>query len=76
MMDPIQILTEIRVTLAQCRCETFEDVGKAVAWHVLYNAGQHLEGKFPVINHSQIGILQGFATNQHYPSSIELEDVA
>jgi hypothetical protein len=76
MLDPIGILTEIRVSFAKRRCETLEDAGRALVWHVLNNAVEHLDGRFPVTHRSQVGILQSFAINQDYPSSVETEDVA
>jgi hypothetical protein len=76
MMDPIQILEKIRIGFAKRRCETLEDAGRALVWHVLNNAIDHLDGRLPVIHRSQIGLLQSFAINQDYPSSVEAEDVA
>jgi hypothetical protein len=75
MMDPIQILSKIRQGFAKHRCETLEDAGAALVWQVLDNAAEHLKGKSPV-HRSEIGLLQSFASNQDYPSSLETEDVA
>jgi hypothetical protein len=76
MMDPIQILSKIRQGFAKSRCETLEDAGNALVWQVLDNAAEHLKGKYPVTNRSAVGLLQGFAANQLYPSFEKIEDVA